>query len=69
MITEIPIESKYCVSYGKLKGCYRTIPATSTQSTTIEGDKDYIVYAALSANMDLKKHKAVISPFVAGLQS
>src|SRR5690606_6859391 len=31
MITEIPNESKYCVSYGQLKGCYWTIPATSTQ--------------------------------------
>ncbi|MDA0778118.1 MAG: PLP-dependent transferase, partial [Bacteroidetes bacterium] len=34
MITEIPNESKYCVSYGQLKGCYWTIPATSTQGTT-----------------------------------
>jgi hypothetical protein len=41
MITEIPTESKYCVSYGQLKGCYWTIPATSTQGTTKEGDKDY----------------------------
>ncbi|MFT6216625.1 MAG: cystathionine beta-lyase/cystathionine gamma-synthase, partial [Roseivirga sp.] len=29
MITEIPNESKYCVSYGQLNGCYWTIPATS----------------------------------------
>src|SRR5690606_28594187 len=42
MITEIPNESKYCVSYGQLKGCYWTIPATSTQGTTKEDDKDYI---------------------------
>jgi hypothetical protein len=44
MITEIPNESKFCVSYGQLKGCYWTIPATSTQGTT-KGDKDYIVRA------------------------
>jgi cystathionine beta-lyase/cystathionine gamma-synthase len=42
MINEIPNESKYCVSYGQLKGCYWTIPATSTQGTTKEGDKYYI---------------------------
>ena len=53
MITEIPNESKYCVSYGQLKGCYWTIPATSTQGTTKEGDKDYIARVALSPNMDL----------------
>ncbi|MGB0933792.1 MAG: cystathionine beta-synthase [Lishizhenia sp.] len=64
MITEIPTESKFCVSYGQLKGCYWTIPATSTQGTTKEGDKDYIVRASLSANMDLEKHKAVFKQFV-----
>ena len=64
MITEIPTESKYCVSYGQLKGCYWTIPATSTQGTTKEGDKDYIARVALSANMDLEKHKAVFREFV-----
>ncbi len=64
MITEIPEESKYCVSYGQLKGCYWTIPATSTQGTTKEGDKDYIARVALSANMDLERHKEVFSEFV-----
>lgn len=64
MIDEIPTESKYCVSYGQLKGCYWTIPATSTQGTTKEGDKDYIVRVALSANMNLEKHKEVFSNFV-----
>lgn len=64
MITEIPNESKYCVSYGQLKGCYWTIPATSTQGTTKEGDKDYIARVALSANMDLELHKKVFSDFV-----
>jgi len=64
MITQIPDESKYCVSYGQLKGCYWTIPATSTQGTTKEGDKDYIARVALSANMDLQKHKDVFLEFV-----
>lgn len=64
MITEIPNESKYCVSYGQLKGCYWTIPATSTQGTTKEGDKDYIAGVALSANMDLELHKKVFLDFV-----
>lgn len=64
MITEIPNESKYCVSYGQLKGCYWTIPATSTQGTTKEGDKDYIARVALSPNMDLELHKKVFLSFV-----
>lgn len=64
MITEIPNESKYCVSYGQLKGCYWTIPATSTQGTTKEGDKDYIARVALSPTMDLELHKKVFSDFV-----
>ncbi|MCG8837596.1 cystathionine beta-synthase [Tenacibaculum dicentrarchi] len=67
MITEIPTESKFCVSYGQLKGCYWTIPATSTQGTTKEGDKDYIVRASLSANMDLELHKKVFLDFVKGI--
>ncbi|MDP2686543.1 MAG: PLP-dependent transferase [Aequorivita sp.] len=64
MITEIPNESKFCVSYGQLKGCYWTIPATSTQGTTKEGDKDYIVRASLSPNLDLDLHKKVFVKFV-----
>ncbi len=64
MITEIPDESKYCVSYGQLKGCYWTIPATSTQGTTKEGDKDYIARVALSPSMDLELHKKVFLDFV-----
>lgn len=64
MITEIPNESKYCVSYGQLKGCYWTIPATSTQGTTKEGDKDYIVRASLSPSLDLERHKQVFLEFV-----
>jgi len=64
MITEIPDESKYCVSYGQLKGCYWTIPATSTQGTTKEGDKDYIARVALSPAMDIELHKKVFLKFV-----
>ncbi|WP_232771651.1 PLP-dependent transferase [Tenacibaculum sp. Bg11-29] len=64
MINQIPNESKYCVSYGQLKGCYWTIPATSTQGTTKEGDKDYIARVALSANMDIELHKKIFLDFV-----
>jgi cystathionine beta-lyase/cystathionine gamma-synthase len=64
MIQEIPSESKFCVSYGQINGCYWTIPATSTQGTTKEGDKDYIVRASLSPNIDLTLHKKVFSKFV-----
>ncbi|MDH7445776.1 PLP-dependent transferase [Aquimarina sp. 2201CG14-23] len=64
MIKEIPNESKFCVSYGQLKGCYWTIPATSTQGTTKEGDKDYIVRVALSPNLDLELHKKVFLDFI-----
>ena len=64
MITEIPHESKYCVSYGQLKGCYWTIPATSTQGTTKEDDKDYIARVSLSPDMDLELHKKVFIDFV-----
>ena len=67
MINEIPSESKYCVSYGQLKGCYWTVPATSTQGTTKEGDKDYIARVAVSANLDLEKHKEVFGDFVESL--
>ena len=67
MITEIPSESKYCVSYGQLNGCYWTIPATSTQGTTKEGDKDYIARVALSPNMNLDLHKEVFKRFVEGI--
>jgi hypothetical protein len=67
MITEIPTERKYCVSYGQLKGCYWTIPATSTQGTTKEGDKDYIARVALSPSLDLELHKKVFLNFVQGM--
>lgn len=64
MITQIPNESKFCVSYGQLKGFYWTIPATSTQGTTKEGDKDYIVRASLSPDLDLELHKKVFLDFI-----
>ena len=64
MITQIPQQSKYCVSYGQLKGCYWTIPATSTQGTTKENDKDYIARVSVSANLDLERHKEVFLEFV-----
>lgn len=64
MITAIPKESKYCVSYGQLQGCYWTIPATSTQGTTKEGDKDYIARVSLSPDLDLEHHKNVFLKFV-----
>ena len=67
MIAEIPNESKFCVSYGQLNGCYWTIPATSTQGTTKESDKDYIVRVALSPTMDLELHKKVFLKFVEGI--
>jgi hypothetical protein len=67
MIAKIPNESKFCVSYGQLQGCYWTIPATSTQGTTKEGDKDYIVRVSLSPKMDLELHKKVFLEFVASI--
>ena len=67
MITEIPNESKFCVSYGQLSGCYWTIPATSTQGTTKEGDKDYIVRVSMSPSLNLEHHKQVFSKFAEGI--
>ena len=64
MIHNIPDESKFCVSYGQLKGCYWTIPATSTQGTTKEDDKDYIARVSLSPDMNLERHKEVFLAFV-----
>lgn len=64
MIKKIPNESKHCVSYGQLNGCYWTIPATSTQGTTKEGDKDYITRVALSPKLDIELHKKIFLEFV-----
>lgn len=63
MINEIPEGTKHCVSYGQLEGSYWTIPATSTQGTTKEGDKDYIVRVSMSPKVDLEKHKEVFKTF------
>ncbi len=52
MINAHPKDCKNCVSYGQLKGSYWTIPATSTQGTTKEDDKDYIARVALSPDVD-----------------
>jgi len=43
---------------------YWTIPATSTQGTTKEGDKDYIARVALSPKMNVELHKKVFLEFV-----
>ena len=67
MLKELPDSCKYCVSYGQLKGSYWTIPATSTQGTTKEKDKDYIVRASFSPDMDLEEHKRAFSLFVRDL--
>ena len=64
MIKEIPHESKFCVSYGQLNGCYWTVPATSTQGTTNENDKDYIVRVSVSPNIDIELHQKVFKKFV-----
>ncbi|MDX1652034.1 MAG: cystathionine beta-synthase [Brumimicrobium sp.] len=69
MIGMIPNESKYCVSYGQLKGCYWTIPATSTQGTTKESDKDYIARVSLSPELDLEMHKRVFADFAKQIDS
>ncbi len=54
MIKAYPKMCKNCVSYGQLKGSYWTIPATSTQGTTKEEDKDYIVRVALAPDVDVE---------------
>ena len=66
MINQIP-DSKYCVSYGQLKGCYWTIPATSTQGTTKEEDKDYIARVSCSPDMDIASYAQVFEAFVSEL--
>ena len=63
MIALHPTECKHCVSYGQLKGSYWTIPATSTQGTTKEHDKDYIVRVALSPESNVEQLSAAFSQF------
>ena len=54
MIDRHPSDCKNCVSYGQLKGSYWTIPATSTQGTTKEDDKDYVVRVSISPDVDIE---------------
>lgn len=53
MVTQLPDDAKHCVSYGQLRKTYFTVPATSTQGTTKESDKDYIVRIALPPTIDM----------------
>ena len=53
IISTMPNEAKHCVSYGQLAKTYFTVPATSTQGTTKESDKDYIVRIAMPPEMDM----------------
>ncbi len=63
MINTHPKICKNCVSYGQLKGSYWTIPATSTQGTTKEEDKDYIVRVALAPDVDVDLLSASFAQF------
>ncbi len=63
MIRKQPEACKHCVSYGQLKGSYWTIPATSTQGTTAESDKDYIVRVAFSPDIDIAAMCATFDEF------
>ena len=53
IITALPNSAKHCVSYGQLAKTYFTVPATSTQGTTKEADKDYIVRIAMPPEMNM----------------
>ena len=63
MINRHPDVCKHCVSYGQLKGSYWTVPATSTQGTTKENDKDYIVRVAMAPDIDLVKLSESLTEF------
>ncbi len=63
MIKKHPKECKNCVSYGQLKGSYWTIPATSTQGTTREDDKDYVVRVSISPDSDVSLLAASFKAF------
>ena len=68
MIQQFPEESKYCVSYGQLKGVYWTIPATSTQGTTKEIDKDYITRVSVAPNTNIEQHKKIFLDFISEIK-
>ena len=55
MIHHLPHDAKHCVSYGQLSKTYWTVPATSTQGTTKEKDKDYVVRVALPPVVNMKQ--------------
>ena len=63
MIAENPGHCQHCVSYGQLKSSYWTIPATSTQGTTRESDKDYIVRVSLAPDVDVARLKQSFTEF------
>ena len=63
MLEAYPEATKHCVSYGQLKKSYWTIPATSTQGTTREGDKDYIVRVALPPEIDMSRLQTAFQEF------
>lgn len=63
MIENNPADCKYCVSYGQPKATYWTIPATSTQGTTQEGHKDYLVRVSVSPNVDVDRLVASFAEF------
>ena len=68
MISQNPNQCKHCVSYGQLKGSYWTIPATSTQGTTKEADKDYIIRVSLSPEVDVEALSSSFTTFCAQAQ-
>lgn len=55
IIHHLPNDAKHCVSYGQLTKSYWTVPATSTQGTTKEKDKDYVVRVALPPQIDMNQ--------------
>ena len=63
MINRHPDVCKHCVSYGQLKGSYWTVPATSTQGTTKENDKDYIVRVSMAPDIDFVKLSESLTEF------
>lgn len=64
LISVMPNDTKHCVSYGQLAKTYFTVPATSTQGTTKESDKDYIVRIAMPPEIDMKALLAHFDAFV-----
>jgi hypothetical protein len=65
MVKYYPQGAKHCVSYGQLRKTYWTVPATSTQGTTKESDKDYIVRIAVPPLIDMSELLAHFDEWVA----